>query len=567
MNKSRDVHAVQGLEGRVLVDGFKLQSPAVEAYFLSHFHGDHYDGLNENFQGPALIHCSCVTGALVVQELGVDPCFVRTYEFGEAAHVCGAKVTFIDANHCPGAAMLLFELDDGAVHLHCGDMRYDARMQREPALLAVRGRLDRLYLDTTYCHPKHVFPTQQESIDRIVDTVANIVHTSFQHVYGDDTSATDLADAQAASPAARRAGAHGDAGTAGSKPQCLILLSAYKIGKERVLLQVAERTGCLICVDEKKMKVISALGLTPAELARFTSDKAATPIHVCRMGFAGELFPFFRPNFTNIERYLKAEAPWCSGAVAVIPSGWADSSNYNKRNHAQRRGHVCVEIVPYSEHSNFTELCAFVGFLKPRHVVPTVYANDKDRLGMLKRLSSLIDKTSAKRAFVSAMGNGEGRKSTAKKAREPSRGLKDATEKIVVGVDQGQGTGARAWSEEDCCEVLCIVSEDEEQIDGQKQVGGGAREDGCNGGGHASMTSHQVRNGRGNTQARTTSALLDTQVAGNKVRGALNPLDIYRIARGRWRVDPRPSLDPSRPRTQPRGCPLKMPYTMPTLAI
>ena len=28
-----------GLEGRVLVDGFRLKSEGVEAYFLSHFHG------------------------------------------------------------------------------------------------------------------------------------------------------------------------------------------------------------------------------------------------------------------------------------------------------------------------------------------------------------------------------------------------------------------------------------------------------------------------------------------------------------------------------------------------
>ena len=98
---------------------------------------------------------------------------------------------------------------------------------------------------------------------------------------------------------------------------------------------------------------MEALGMQAHELAYFTCDEDATPIHVCRMGFAGELFPFFRPNFTNIQRYLEAHAPGCSACVAFIPSGWADSSNYNRRNAAQRKADMLVRIVPYSEHSNF----------------------------------------------------------------------------------------------------------------------------------------------------------------------------------------------------------------------
>jgi len=39
-------------------------------------------------------------------------------------------------------------------------MRYHKDMQKYPELIAARGRIDKLYLDTTYCHPKHVFPTQ-----------------------------------------------------------------------------------------------------------------------------------------------------------------------------------------------------------------------------------------------------------------------------------------------------------------------------------------------------------------------------------------------------------------------
>ena len=68
--------------------------------------------------------------------------------------VDGALVTPIDANHCPGAVLLLFQLRGGRTVLHTGDFRYDpATMSRHPSLLGLRASghaLDLLYLDTTY---------------------------------------------------------------------------------------------------------------------------------------------------------------------------------------------------------------------------------------------------------------------------------------------------------------------------------------------------------------------------------------------------------------------------------
>jgi DNA cross-link repair 1A protein len=73
----------------------------------------------------------------------------------------GVTITLLDANHCPGAAMVAAELPGGKAVLHTGD----ARLTREatqgcPVLQRLRGRAV-LVLDTTYCDPQYCFPPQQ----------------------------------------------------------------------------------------------------------------------------------------------------------------------------------------------------------------------------------------------------------------------------------------------------------------------------------------------------------------------------------------------------------------------
>jgi DNA ligase-1 len=65
---------------------------------------------------------------------------------------------------------------------------------------------------------------------------------------------------------------------------------------------VRESTGLRLYVDERKMGVLRCLGYGDELMARtFTSDPCETPIHVTPWGFLGESWPYFRPNFTNIE--------------------------------------------------------------------------------------------------------------------------------------------------------------------------------------------------------------------------------------------------------------------------
>ena len=66
----------------------------------------------------------------------------------------------MDANHCPGAVQFLFELPGGGPrYVHCGDMRFCAALTADPHLRRFVGARA-VFLDTTYCNPRFVFPPQ-----------------------------------------------------------------------------------------------------------------------------------------------------------------------------------------------------------------------------------------------------------------------------------------------------------------------------------------------------------------------------------------------------------------------
>lgn len=50
----------------------------------------------------------------------------------------------------------------GRISLHTGDFRADKSVCTNRVVKSLKGKVDSLYLDTTYCGPRHTFPDQHE---------------------------------------------------------------------------------------------------------------------------------------------------------------------------------------------------------------------------------------------------------------------------------------------------------------------------------------------------------------------------------------------------------------------
>ncbi|XP_053103451.1 5' exonuclease Apollo [Hemicordylus capensis] len=205
-------------------------------FFLTHLHSDHTVGLSSTWRQP--IYCSPVTGQLLHLRLKVAKQWICPLEVGES-HVVALDeigketmtVTLIDANHCPGSVMFLFEGYFGVI-LYTGDFRYTPSLQQEPALKNSK-LMNILYLDNTNCNPYTVLPSRQEATEQIKEVIR----------------------------------AH---------PDHLVKIGTYSLGKESLLVELAREFKTWIVVNPEKLELVRLLGLEDV----FTSEEEAGWIHV-----------------------------------------------------------------------------------------------------------------------------------------------------------------------------------------------------------------------------------------------------------------------------------------------
>ena len=159
----------------IAVDFWKLrQCPHSRIFFLSHMHADHTAGLKSSWNTHT-IYCSELTKKLVTAKRGVNSDLVTGLPLDEHIIISldeqgheTMSVTLIDANHCPGSVMFIFEGYFGKI-LYTGDFRHCERIATHSAIN--RRVFDVLYLDNTYCDPNCIFPSRTEATNEILEII------------------------------------------------------------------------------------------------------------------------------------------------------------------------------------------------------------------------------------------------------------------------------------------------------------------------------------------------------------------------------------------------------------
>ena len=403
----------------ICVDAFRYGAvEGCNAYFLSHFHSDHYIGLTSSWcHGP--IYCSRVTANLVRQQLRVDPKWVFDLEFDrtmEVPNTQGVRVTMIPANHCPGSSLYLFEktMSRGKtpkVHrtLHCGDFRACPAHVQHPQLRpnivdAVSKRnigqqkLDVCYLDTTYLTPKYAFPAQEDVIQACADMCVSLSkdfvdeNDSWEQTVKERAGSGMVKFVRQASSNIKQEPLNADKDDVEEvKPKkrgrLLVICGTYSIGKERICLGIAKALDSKIYAPPHKQRIVAALE-DPELDARMTNDPLEAQVHM-------QMLMEIRAE--TLADYLTGYKPHFSRIVGFRPSGWnyrppnsrftesplvstiLNSENWKSRysmaelvpQRGSTRESSCFGV-PYSEHSSFRELTMFCCALRIDKIIPTV---------------------------------------------------------------------------------------------------------------------------------------------------------------------------------------------------
>ncbi|KAK4797039.1 hypothetical protein SAY86_029365 [Trapa natans] len=326
-------------------------SDGSQAYFLTHLHADHIQGLSSAWsRGP--LFCSRQTAKLLpfkfpnfnislIRILEVDAWHSLFLTSPSSGTKTAVQVMPIDAHHCPGSVMFLFRGDFGSL-LYTGDFRWEAmseKANKSRIILksAINGsKLDILYLDNTYCHPSYAFPSRLCAAQQVVNIIV-------------------------------------------SHPEHDIIIAIDNLGKEELLVHISQTLDIKIWVWPERLQTLHLLGYND----RFTTNTSLTRVRaVPRYSFTvdtleglNKLKPtigimpsgqtgVLRPNGKNGNMHTSVAAARGNGfESSAVPTITYNRWKWNIR--SVERLHQYIYSVPYSDHASHEELQDFLELVQP----------------------------------------------------------------------------------------------------------------------------------------------------------------------------------------------------------
>ncbi|KAK9476906.1 beta-lactamase-like protein [Lipomyces japonicus] len=379
-------YKILNLEGGVAVDAFRFGAvPGISMYFLTHFHSDHYGGLNQNWVH-GKVYCSDVTANLVKQQLKVPEEFIVRLPMEQRIQVGNFSVTLIDANHCPGSVIFLFESSRGRI-LHTGDFRASPMHALHSSLQ--NKSIDTLYLDTTYLNAKYNFPHQSDVVQVAAEISYNLdlnVKIAVNKLLRQNQGVVKSLLASITKPQKPDT----------AKGELLVIIGTYSIGKERMAIAIAQKLRTKIFASVNKRRIYSCLNDSVLN-SLLTNDPNEAQVHIVSL-------QEIRPD--TLKEYLAQFQTRFNRIVGFRPTGWNHrpaKSNVGtltvaKLVHNLKPRFTSDDVVagrgsnekimqfdlPYSEHSSFRDLACFCMALDIKRIIPTVNVGSPKSRDMMR---------------------------------------------------------------------------------------------------------------------------------------------------------------------------------------
>ncbi|KAJ1965898.1 repair protein PSO2 SNM1 [Dipsacomyces acuminosporus] len=353
-------------------------------YFLTHFHSDHYGGLTKGFKGE--IYCSRITANLIKQKIGTDPSKIHPLPMNTRCMVQGIYVTLIDAMHCPGAVLFLFEVpqeNDRLVRIvHTGDFRASERHVQEilhvfrtgidrpitpdnlrslhlskPAANYASPMIDYVYLDTTYLEPTYSFPPQRHIVGAVgefcyrVNADSEYLPSFLNRLRNGTKSTTASMDSKRLPERPslitrwfrpnQRALASDLKSPAPQRRRILFVVGTYTIGKEKLFVEIAHRLNSKIYIAADKRRILECIQ-SPSLTSLLTDNMGEAQVHAVSMNMV---------NMRGMAEYLstvQAVTPSFSRIVAFNPTGWSHAGPFIP-GHAHQPSPIRPQKVPEAD--------------------------------------------------------------------------------------------------------------------------------------------------------------------------------------------------------------------------